>query len=72
MNHPTVIKLLREGCTLMFPSGFGLCGDPENDYIEIFHRAGDAHTGPGIWPLDGSGLSSAMRDIREREREVKA
>lgn len=66
MRNPKLLSLLRQGCTVIFPSGFTLEGDTESNLIVTgcSDKDGDSvHI--GYRSLDEEGLEKALQEEEE-------
>lgn len=70
-GNPTLLTLLRAGCTVELPSGYALKGDTHNRYIKLINAGGGYD---GVRRLDKGGLALALQDAEEdrEEREAQA
>lgn len=67
----TLYELLKQGCTVEFPCGYILKGDPEDGYIECkIKLAGEIHN-DGLRSLDKKGTAEALGDVKEHEKRMK-
>lgn len=62
MRNPKLLSLLRQGCTVIFPSGYFFEGLPNDNYIQVGWIEGDEEYKDGLWILDEFGLDQAIRD----------
>lgn len=65
MKNYTALTLLRMGCSIEYPSGYRLSGQPEAGYIQLSTPFGP----DGVWILDKKGVNSAIRDAEEYEKK---
>lgn len=65
-----IITLLREGVTLIFPSGYSFTPDNETNYIELgFHDFDDTFNKDGLEPLSVEGVERSLMWKKEWEDE---
>jgi len=65
MKNPTLLTLLNQGCTIIFPCGYSLHGDIRNFYIECSTEFGP----DGLWDLSKEGLIKALNDVKKHEKD---
>lgn len=58
----TILAFLKSGGKLIFPSGYYLKGDPENNYIDTGFELKGNPIGDGLRILDKDGLIEALKD----------
>jgi hypothetical protein len=57
-DNPTLLDLLQFGCTVEFPNGYSLRGDPDNRYIDCLANGSK----DGVWQLTEQGVIKALED----------
>ena len=67
MKNPTLLTLLKQGCTITFPCGYRLTGIPDLKYIQCATEFGQ----DGLWTLSREGLISALKDVKEYAKNQK-
>ena len=72
MKNPTLLTLLKMGCSVEFPSGYRMTGNPKNGYIELSFNLFDYFEPDGLRELNTEGLEASMRDRREFEKRQKS
>lgn len=67
MRNPKLLSLLRQGCTVIYPSGYFLEGDTESNLIAtgIIDIQSEDKTGTGYRTLSENGLEFAIDDEEE-------
>ena len=68
MNNPTLYTLLKMGCSVKFPSGYILKGDPQNDYIDLYYSEGYMD---GLQHLTKEGLKKSLQDEKNYVKQLK-
>jgi hypothetical protein len=58
MKNPTLLTLLKHGCTITFPSDYSLTGDVKNKYINLITPYGK----DGLRDLSRKGVLEALQD----------
>lgn len=62
----TTLALLKMGCSISFPSGYILTGDPKNGYIDTAYSIDGTDKHPdGLRPLDEDGVRLALDDAKK-------
>lgn len=64
----TLYELLKEGCTIEFPSGYILSGDTEENYIDTKIKLAGKICGDGIRDLTKEGTRLALADARKYQK----
>ncbi len=67
----TLFELLKEGCTIEFPCGYVLKGDPESNYIDTFTDLAGVRESDGLRPLTKEGTREALADARHYAKRIK-
>jgi len=67
MKNPTLLTLLNQGCTIIFPNGYSLRGDTSDYYIHCSTEFG----ADGLWTLDKTGLICALKDVKKYGKEAR-
>jgi hypothetical protein len=67
----TLFSLLREGCTIIFPSGYILQRDPATNYIDTRFELDGTCVGDGLRELTKEGSRKALEDARKYEQKQK-
>lgn len=62
MRNPKLLSLLRQGCVVIYPSGYFLEGLSNDNYIQVGWIEGDEKHKDGFWTLDEFGLERAIHD----------
>jgi len=66
----SVLALLKEGCTIKFPSGYIIKGDPKTSYIDTFIETEDNMVYPdGLRILDKDGVRLALADEKKYRQQ---
>lgn len=60
----TLFELLSERCTIEFPSGYVLVGDPEFEYIDTYVKLAGELKHDGLRNLSKEGTRLALMDAR--------
>ncbi len=61
MKTPTLLTLLKQGCTITFPSGYSLTGSPKKCYIEERIPI-ETYSLEGLKNLSKEGLQDAIQN----------
>jgi len=64
-DKTTLLELLKTGCTIEFPSGYSLRGNPSDGYIYLRTEYG----ADGLESLDEVGVERALLDERRYAEE---
>jgi hypothetical protein len=67
MKNPTLLTLLKMGCSVEFPSGYKLTGDTENHDINLSTPFG----ADGFYGMTIEGLAQSLIDEAHYRRESK-
>lgn len=67
----TLFELLQEGCTVEFPFGYILQGDPESAYIEAKVKLAGEISSDGFRTLSKEGTRKALKDARDYQKRNK-
>lgn len=63
-GNPTLMSLLKQGCSITTEDGHSLLGDPQSGYINLRY---DGYA-MGAYSLDANGFRNTLHDIRESQR----
>jgi len=60
MRNPKLLTLLRQGCSIVFPSGFSIHMIPDSDFIESGYMDQETYIGIDTYDLSEEGLEYAL------------
>lgn len=68
----TLYELLKEGCTITFPSGYILVGDPDTGYIDTRIELAGERYDDGLRLLSKDGTRLALNDARQYAKKQES